>query len=92
MKDLNILDCSTLFSDLRCGYWPAQKPGINTTGRIIDCFDRVVNGIYHSFRIFLKTIPNPRAKKQKVFAKAQKDFCKPVERVCHVVYWVAYSG
>jgi hypothetical protein len=43
------------------------------------------DGIYPSWATFVKTIPEPRGKKKKYFAKAQKACRKDVERAFDVL-------
>lgn len=81
MNDLNILDCTPFFSDVRAGVRTPFKPEFTVAGRVIDWFYWVVDGIYPSFRIFLNTISNPQTKREKKFAKEQEAFRKGVERV-----------
>lgn len=86
MNDLNILDCSTLFSMVQAGTWPIHKPEMNIAGRVIDWFYWVVDGIYPPYRIFLKTISKPSTKREKHFSRAQEAFRKGVERVFGVLF------
>lgn len=65
---------------------PPFKPSFYFFDRFIDWFYWVVDGIYPSFRIFLKTIQNQSTKREKVFAKAEEAFRKSADKVFAVLF------
>lgn len=86
MNDINIMDCSDMFTDVRAGKWPLFYPTYTIANRTIDWFYWVTDGIYPNFRIFLKTISNPKNKKEKLYSKCQEAFRKSAERVYAVLF------
>lgn len=38
MKDINVFDCSLLFSVVRAGIWPEHEPHVAIAGRALDWF------------------------------------------------------
>lgn len=85
MNDVNIFDWSLLFLDVRAGTWHPSQPYYSTTGRTIDWFYRLIDGIYSAFRIFLIAISAPRTKKRRISSKPQESSQKVAERVCVVL-------
>lgn len=62
------------------------KNEYNFAGRSIDWFYGVLYGIYPSFSILLKTIPNPTTKWEKSFSKEKDAFRKGAEPVHAVLF------
>lgn len=86
MNDINVMNCSKLFRDVRAGRWPLFYPSFEVAGRPIDWFYWVADGIYPDFRIFLKTIAKPLDRRERLFAKSQEAFRKGAERVYAVLF------
>lgn len=87
MNYLNILDCSPLFGDFKGGKRPFFMPTVFIACRIVDWLYWIVNRIYPHYQIFLKTIPKPVTKKEKVFSTSQEAFRKNVE----IIYVILFS-
>lgn len=86
MNDINILNASLLFSNVRAGKWPAYQTSKFIGSRTINCCYWVVDGIYPAYRILLKKIPSPTKKRESVFSKVQEAFRKGAERVYGVLF------
>lgn len=58
MKDLNILDCSALFVDVRAGRWLFFMLTINIAGGVMIRFYWVVDFVYPTYGSFLTKGPS----------------------------------
>jgi Plant transposon protein len=85
-NDVNILNLSPLFNSIRVGSFPPAKPKIKLLGLELDWYYYMTDGIYPPYRIFLRTIREPRTAKEKYFSKCQEGARKAVERVFGVLF------
>ncbi|KAI5320900.1 hypothetical protein L3X38_040608 [Prunus dulcis] len=77
-NDLNVLGQSPVFNDVLRGQGPNITYQVNNTVYQIG-YD-LADGIYPRWTTFVKSIPNPRSHKQKLFASYQEGYKKDVER------------
>ncbi|XP_065631283.1 uncharacterized protein LOC112001981 [Quercus suber] len=82
-NDINVLERSSIFSELEQGRAPAVNYSINGHEYTMGYY--LADGIYPKWSTFVKTIPSPRGHKKKVFAKAQEANRKDVERAFGVL-------
>ncbi|KAM5583103.1 hypothetical protein ABKV19_003162 [Rosa sericea] len=82
-NDINVLEHSPLFADLREGRAPPITYKINDHEYTMGYY--LADGIYPSWATFVKTIPCPQGEKAKNFAKAQEGCRKDVERAFGVL-------
>lgn len=84
MNDINVLDCSTIVEKIIDGrLLPEFEFEVN--GRKRNMCYYLVDGIYPKWAIFIDTIPNALARKQKTFSGAQEAARKDVERAFGVL-------
>ncbi|CAL8082036.1 unnamed protein product [Prunus armeniaca] len=77
-NDLNVLDQSPVFNNVLRGQGPNITYQVNNT--VYHTGYYLADDIYPSWTIFVKSIPNPRSHKQKLFATYQEGYRKDVER------------
>ncbi|XP_030936345.1 uncharacterized protein LOC115961509 [Quercus lobata] len=77
-NDINVLEWSSVFSELAEGRAPLVNYSINGNNYSMGYY--LVDGIYPSWAIFVKTIPAPQNRKIQHFASAQEAVRKDVER------------
>ena len=77
-NDINVLDCSPLFTGLLEGSAPQVRYVVNDN--IYKMGYYLADGIYPEWQILMKTISEPQSEKQKLFAKRQESRRKDVER------------
>jgi hypothetical protein len=82
-NDINVLQCSTIFSKLVEGHAPLVDFVIN--GRHYNKGYYLADGIYPKWATFVKTISSPILPKEVEFVKAQEGCRKDVERVFGVL-------
>nr|XP_011462223.1 PREDICTED: uncharacterized protein LOC101310791 [Fragaria vesca subsp. vesca] len=82
-NDINVLEHSPLFVDLREGRAPPVNFRVNDHDYKMGYY--LADGIYPSWSTFVKTIPCPQGEKAKNFAKAQEGCRKDVERAFGVL-------
>ncbi|XP_004301522.1 PREDICTED: uncharacterized protein LOC101292908 [Fragaria vesca subsp. vesca] len=82
-NDINVLEHSPLFADLREGRAPPVNFRVNDHDYKMGYY--LADGIYPSWSTFVKTIPCPQGEKAKNFAKAQEGCRKDVERAFGVL-------
>ncbi|XP_024156160.2 uncharacterized protein LOC112164161 [Rosa chinensis] len=82
-NDINVLEHSPLFADLREGRAPLVSYKINEHEYTMGYY--LADGIYPSWATFVKTIPCPQGEKAKNFAKAQEGCRKDIERAFGVL-------
>ncbi|XP_074349033.1 uncharacterized protein LOC141688819 [Apium graveolens] len=83
LNDINVLDRSHLFKDLAEGRGPEVRFTVNGYEYYMGYY--LVDGIYPSWPIFVKTVSKPQDNKRKHFAHAQESFRKDVERAFGVL-------
>ncbi|CAL9029958.1 unnamed protein product [Prunus brigantina] len=77
-NDLNVLGQSPVFNDVLRGQGPNITYQVNNT--VYQTGYYLADGIYPRWTTFVKSIPNPRSQKQKLFATYQEGYRKDVER------------
>jgi len=77
-NDINVLDCSTLFTSLLEGTAPQVRYVVND--RMYKMGYYLADDIYPEWHILMKTISSPQTPKQTHFAKRQESRRKDVER------------
>ena len=78
MNDLNVLERSPLFENAVCGEAPRVDFTVN--GNEYRYAYWLGDGIYPPYACFVKTLPNPSTRMQKMFASAQEAKRKDIER------------
>ena len=82
-NDINVLDQLPLFDNLINGTGPSAHFVLN--GNVHSMVYYLGDGIYPEYQTFVKTIPNPVGKKNKLFASMQESVRKDVERAFGVL-------
>jgi hypothetical protein len=82
-NDINVLQRSLIFAGLAEGQGPQVSYKINDNDYSMGYY--LADGIYPSWVIFMKTIPEPWGNKKKYFTKAQEAYRKDVERAFSVL-------
>ena len=82
-NDINVLDRSSIFSELIKGCAPTVNYLINGNDYTMRYF--LIDGIYPKWLTFMKTIPSPQEEKRKCFAELQESTMKDVERAFGVL-------
>ncbi|GLT72463.1 hypothetical protein SLA2020_443970 [Shorea laevis] len=82
-NDINVLEHSTLFTELAGGCAPPVNYSINGNDYTMGYY--LADGIYPSWSTFVKTIHAPQGNKRKLFAKTQESTRKDVERAFGVL-------
>jgi hypothetical protein len=82
-NDINVINQSTLFTDVLQGRQPPVEFTIN--GRLYNQGYYLADGIYPEWTVFVKTISRPHLQQHKVFAKHQEGARKDVERAFGVL-------
>jgi len=77
-NDLNILDRSPLLTNLMHGRAPEFSFEVNGNCHRMGYY--LADGIYPNWKVFVKSIKNPRGEKEKIFAEPQEGDRKDVER------------
>ena len=77
-NDINVLDCSPLFTGLLEGSAPQVRYVVNDNMYKMGYY--LADSIYPEWQILMKTISEPQSEKQKLFAKRQESRRKDVER------------
>ncbi|CAL8163915.1 unnamed protein product [Prunus armeniaca] len=77
-NDLNVLGQSPVFNDVLRGQGPNITYQVNNTVYQMGYY--LADGIYPRWTTFVKSIPNPRSHKKKLFATYQEGYRKDVER------------
>ncbi|CAL2263442.1 unnamed protein product [Prunus armeniaca] len=77
-NDLNVLGQFPVFNDVLRGQGPNITYQVNNT--VYQTGYYLFDGIYPRWTTFVKSIPNPRSQKQKLFATYQEGYRKDVER------------
>ena len=78
VNDVNVLDKSPLFANAVRGEAPRVNNSVN--GNNYEYAYWLGDGIYPTYACFVKTIPNPTTRMQKMFATAQEAKRKDIER------------
>ncbi|CAL8998172.1 unnamed protein product [Prunus brigantina] len=91
-NDLNVLGQSPIFNDVLRGQGPNITYQVNNT--IYQTGYYLADGIYPRWTTFVKSIPNPRSQKQKLFATYQEGYRKDVERCFGILQarWLIVRG
>ena len=71
-NDRNIPHQSTQFNKIRVGKWPPVRSSINISGKVIDWYYFLTDGIYPKYRIFVQTVEDARTRKKKLFSAHQE--------------------
>ncbi|KAI5312259.1 hypothetical protein L3X38_041432 [Prunus dulcis] len=77
-NDLNVLGQSPVLNDVLRSQGPNVTYEVNNT--VYQTGYYLADGIYPRWTTFVKSIPNPRSQKQKLFATYQEGYRKDVER------------
>jgi Plant transposon protein len=85
-NDLQIMNQSKFFNDIRTGQWPPVCPEIDICGFSLRWFYLLSDGIYPAVRYLMSSISCPRTLKEKLYAKKQEGARKAVERVFGVLF------
>ncbi|CAL2279456.1 unnamed protein product [Prunus armeniaca] len=91
-NDLNVLGQSPVFNDVLSGQGPNITYQVNNT--VYQTGYYLADGIYPRWTTFVKSIPNPRSHKQKLFATYQEGYRKDVERCFGILQarWLIVRG
>ncbi|CAL9024546.1 unnamed protein product [Prunus brigantina] len=91
-NDLNVLGQSPVFNDVLRGQGPNITYQVNNT--VYQTGYYLADGIYLRWTTFVKSIPNPRSQKQKLFATYQEGYRKDVERCFGILQarWLIIRG
>ncbi|KAI5352261.1 hypothetical protein L3X38_005152 [Prunus dulcis] len=91
-NDLNVLGQSPVFNDVLRGQGPNVTYEVNNT--VYQTGYYLADGIYPRWTTFVKSIPNPRSQKQKLFATYQEGYRKDVERCFGILQarWLIIRG
>ncbi|CAL8994538.1 unnamed protein product [Prunus brigantina] len=91
-NDLNVLGQSLVFNDVLRGQGPNITYQVNNT--VYQTGYYLADGIYPRWTTFVKSIPNPRSQKQKLFATYQEGYMKDVERYFGILQarWLIIRG
>ena len=85
MNDINILDHSSIVGALRTGEFNNKVAPYSINGGKRDWMYFLVDGIYPSWLIFVKTFSNPVSQAKIKFSKQQEHVQKDIERCFGVV-------
>lgn len=86
MNDLNILEVSNHFQQVLSGVFPPTQPSYTVAGKSFDWFYYLTDGIYPSWKVFIKTVSQPLTRKAKLYSTFQEAVRKCVERVFGVLF------
>ncbi|KAL6276359.1 hypothetical protein ACE6H2_019960 [Prunus campanulata] len=91
-NDLNVLGQSPVFNDVLRGQGPNITYQVNNT--VYQTGYYLADNIYQRWTTFVKSIPNPRSRKQKLFATYQEKYRKDVERYFGILqaWWLIIRG
>ncbi|CAL9030277.1 unnamed protein product [Prunus brigantina] len=91
-NDLNVLGQSPVFNDVLRGQGPNITYQVNNT--VYQTGYYLADDIYPRWTTFVKSIPNPRSQKQKLFATYQEGYRKDVERCFGILQarWLIIRG
>ncbi|CAL2266735.1 unnamed protein product [Prunus armeniaca] len=91
-NDLNVLGQSPVFNDVLRGQGPNITYQVNNTVYQMGYY--LADGIYPRWTTFVKSIPNPRSHKKKLFATYQEGYRKDVERCFGILQarWLIIRG
>jgi hypothetical protein len=82
-NDINVLERSSIFTELAEGRAPSVNYSINCNNYTMGYY--LADGIYPPWTTFVKTIPSPQGPKKSHFAKKQEEARKDVERAFGVL-------
>jgi Plant transposon protein len=85
-NDLNILYSSDHFNRIRMGRWPPTMPETMIGTLPLTWYYYLADGIYPRWRIFVRSITDPRTVKEEAFSRQQEAVRKGVERVFGVLF------
>jgi Plant transposon protein len=85
-NDINIMNASPLFNDIRAGKWPPCRPQMEVLGFPLSWFYYLAVGMCPRFRISVLTRRQPRSLMAKLFAKHHEGARKSLERVFGVLF------
>ena len=86
LHDLNTLEVSSHFHDVSAGILPPLQPSFNPSGKLFTWFYYLTDGIYPSWKCFIKIIPSATSTKLKYFSQCQEGVRKCVEWM----FWVLF--
>jgi hypothetical protein len=85
-NDINILNCSPLFSAVLAGNFPPAAPAVDIEGFKLEWFYWLVDGIYPRWSRFVSTFRDPKKPEEHDFNDRQEAVRKSVERVFGVLF------
>lgn len=86
MNDINILDVSPHFAEMLSRVYPPFRVNCVIAQKMLDWLYYLADGIYQSYKGFVKTLPETQDQRKNIFRKRQEAVRKVVERVFGVLF------